>query len=74
MGWPAPCSNSAARHGHPVPEVAPIATAEWPTPAQRPADSRLDCGRLARTFDVRLPPWRESLDRTIDEIFARDPP
>ncbi len=65
---------SAARYGHPVPEVAPIATADWPTPAQRPADSRLDCGRLARVFDVRLPPWRESLDRTIDEIFARDPP
>ena len=66
--------ESAARHGHPVPEVAPIATADWPTPAHRPANSRLDCGRLARVFDVRLPPWRESLDRTIDEIFARDPP
>ena len=62
--------EEAARHGHPRPEVVPIATADWPTPARRPADSRLDCGRLARVFDVRLPPWRPSLARTIDALLA----
>ncbi|MDR3536666.1 MAG: dTDP-4-dehydrorhamnose reductase [Acetobacteraceae bacterium] len=60
----------AARHGAKVPEVAPIATADWPTKAKRPADSRLDCAKLAAVFDVRLPAWHDSLVRTIDAIFA----
>ncbi|MBV9553333.1 MAG: sugar nucleotide-binding protein, partial [Alphaproteobacteria bacterium] len=28
---------------------------------RRPADSRLDCGKLERAFGLRQPPWRESL-------------
>lgn len=60
----------AARHGAPVPRVDPITTADWPTPAKRPADSRLDCTKLAAVFGVRLPDWRPSLARTIDAIFA----
>jgi len=62
--------EEAARHGAPVPRVDPIATADWPTPAKRPADSRLDCTKLAAVFGVRLPNWRPSLARTIDAIFA----
>ena len=62
--------QEAARYGVSAPEIDPIATAEWPTPARRPANSRLDCEKLARHFGVRLPPWRESLTRTIDAIFA----
>lgn len=41
--------------------VAPIATSDYPTPAKRPANSRLDCGKLDRDFGLRLPGWRESL-------------
>ncbi len=66
--------QEAARHGAPVPKVTPIATADWPTPARRPANSRLDCARLHDVFGVRLPPWRESLARTVDAIFATAPP
>ena len=62
--------EEAARHGHPVPAVDAIATADWPTPARRPPDSRLDCAKLARTFGVRLPEWRTSLARTVDELLA----
>jgi dTDP-4-dehydrorhamnose reductase len=62
--------EEAARYGAPVPSVAAIATSEWPTPAKRPPDSRLDCGKLERTFGVRLPSWRASLARTIAEIFC----
>ncbi|MBV9747260.1 MAG: dTDP-4-dehydrorhamnose reductase, partial [Acetobacteraceae bacterium] len=51
--------EAAARHGRPVPDLVPITTAEWPTPVRRPPDSRLNCARLAQTFGVRLPPWRE---------------
>jgi dTDP-4-dehydrorhamnose reductase len=63
--------EEAARHGAKVPgTVTAISTAEYPTPARRPANSRLDCTRLSTVFGVRLPAWRESLTRTIDEIFA----
>ncbi len=61
--------EEAARHGGPNPTVEAIATADWPTPAKRPADSRLDCALLEEKFGIRLPEWRPSLARTIDEIF-----
>ncbi len=62
--------EAAARHGRPIPEVTPIATADWPTPALRPPDSRLDCSRLAEAFDARLPPWRDAVARTVAAILA----
>jgi len=62
--------EAASRHGAKVPALVPITTAEYPTPARRPANSRLDCTRLETTFGIRLPHWRDSLARTIDEIFA----
>jgi dTDP-4-dehydrorhamnose reductase len=62
--------EEAARYGAPAPAIDAITTAEWPTPAKRPADSRLDCGKLERTFGLRLPPWRASLARTVAEIFS----
>jgi dTDP-4-dehydrorhamnose reductase len=61
---------AAARHGQAVPTVTPITTAEYPTKAKRPPDSRLDCGRLEAVFGLRLPPWQDGLTRTIDRIFA----
>lgn len=61
--------EAAARHGVAVPTVDAIATADWPTKAKRPADSRLDCGKLLAVFGVSLPPWRQGLARTIDAIF-----
>ncbi len=63
--------EDAAHQGWKVPTVDPIETADWPTPAKRPADSRLDCTRLADVFGVRLPHWREGLRRTTAAIFAR---
>lgn len=42
--------------------LKPISTADYPTPARRPANSRLDNSKLARTFGIRLPHWREALD------------
>jgi dTDP-4-dehydrorhamnose reductase len=62
--------KEAARHGRPMPTVLPITTAEWPTPAKRPADSRLDCSKLARVFGVTLPDWQPSLARTVEAIIA----
>jgi dTDP-4-dehydrorhamnose reductase len=66
--------EEAGRHGATAPEVAPITTAEFPTPVKRPANSRLDCTRLHEVFGVRLPPWRNSLTRTVEAIYATAPP
>jgi dTDP-4-dehydrorhamnose reductase len=66
--------EEAGKYGAAVPEVAPIATSDWPTPAKRPANSRLDCSRLEQVFGVRMPPWRESLNRTVAAIFATAAP
>jgi dTDP-4-dehydrorhamnose reductase len=66
--------EEASRRGAHVPEIAPIATADWPTPAKRPANSRLDCTRMQNVFGVQLPHWRDSLTRTVDTIFTTAPP
>ncbi len=60
----------AARHGRPAPAVHAIGTADYPTPAKRPPNSRLECGKLDRVFGVRLPDWRPSLARTVETIVT----
>jgi dTDP-4-dehydrorhamnose reductase len=66
----------ARAHGHPV-KVAPgairaIPTADYPTPARRPLNSRLDTTRLQRAFGLRLPPWQQGVERMLDEVLGRD--
>jgi len=63
--------EEAQKHGAPIVPVDPINTADWPTPAKRPADSRLDCAKLAQEYGAILPPWRESLNRAIAVICAQ---
>lgn len=46
--------------------VEPITSAEYPTPAKRPAYSVMDCGKLEKTFQIRLPAWENSLRQTLD--------
>ncbi|MDP5307125.1 dTDP-4-dehydrorhamnose reductase [Paracoccus spongiarum] len=41
--------------------VRPIPGADYPTPARRPQNSRLDCGAIARDFAVSRPDWRKGL-------------
>lgn len=44
-----------------APEVAAIASADWPSAARRPRDSRLDSRAFARDFGVTLPGWRDRI-------------
>jgi dTDP-4-dehydrorhamnose reductase len=46
--------------------VEAISTAEYPTPTKRPAYSVLECGKLERTFGLRLPHWEESLRQVLE--------
>lgn len=48
--------------------VSGIATSEYPTPAARPANSRLNCEKLFETFGWRMPDWRDSLTQVIAEL------
>lgn len=48
--------------------LVPISTAEYPTPAARPKNSRLDCSKLTQSFDCQLPDWKISLAAVLDEI------
>ncbi len=61
-------AGSARRGGRSVP-VRRITTAEFPTPAPRPANSRLDTTKI-NALGISSPPWRESLARCLDKLCA----
>ena len=59
----------AARGGR-RPKVNRITTADYPTPAARPANSRLDCSKLEAALGWKMRPWREGLAACMDELIA----
>ena len=54
--------------------VAAIPTSSYPTPAQRPLNSRLDTGKLQATFGLTLPPWQHGVQRMLQEITGEIKP
>ncbi|OOW83557.1 dTDP-4-dehydrorhamnose reductase [Xanthomonas campestris pv. vitistrifoliae] len=54
-----------------TPRVEAIGTADYPTPATRPAYSRLDTHSLQDTFGVRLPDWQDGLSQVLDTLAQR---
>lgn len=63
----------SAALGGPVAEVEPIASADYPTPAPRPANSQLDCSKLERTFGLRLPAWQEGVAECVERLVREAP-
>ena len=51
--------------------VRPILTVQYPTPAARPANSRLSTDKLARAFSIDLPHWQLGVERMLREISTR---
>ena len=49
--------------------VLAIGTADYPTPAKRPLNSRLDTTRLLTAYGLHLPDWKVAVDRILDEIL-----
>lgn len=49
------------RHEQKVREIVPALTSDFPTPAQRPLFSALDCSLFQSTFDMELPKWEDAL-------------
>ena len=54
------------------PRLTAIATADHPTPARRPLNSRLDCSRLGRAFGIACRPWRDGVDRVLAALIRPD--
>jgi len=49
-----------------VPQLKPILSAEYPTPAARPKNSRLAGDRLSKRFGIALPNWKQRLSLCIE--------
>ncbi len=49
--------------------IEPIGTAEYPTPARRPANSRLATSKLQQTFSVALPDWAVGVDAVLRQLI-----
>lgn len=63
----------AAQAGCKTPSaIEAITTAEYPTPARRPADSRLDCGKIARDFAIRLRPWQDAVAEIVGQLARQE--
>jgi len=70
------CAGSTSWHGFATAirdftgarcRVIPVTTAEYPLPAPRPADSRLDNAKVETAFGVRLPDWHDALRLCLEE-------
>ncbi|MGL4439361.1 MAG: dTDP-4-dehydrorhamnose reductase [Bosea sp. (in: a-proteobacteria)] len=60
----------AAAHGGPNPEVEAITTADYPTPARRPANSRLSTARIVAEYGVDCPPWQVSVGSLVKTLLT----
>ena len=62
--------DSSRKRGGPTCEVTGIPSSDYPTKAQRPANSRLDSAKFADTFGHIAPRWQESLDATVARLVG----
>jgi dTDP-4-dehydrorhamnose reductase len=61
-------THSSVRTEH----VEPIPTSEYPTPARRPADTRLDGTRIERAWGIEPPDWRDAVAQVVAELAERE--
>jgi dTDP-4-dehydrorhamnose reductase len=59
-----------AEKGLRTPVLTPITSADYPTPARRPANSRLDCSKIATVHGIKLPLWRDSLEVCLEQLIT----
>jgi dTDP-4-dehydrorhamnose reductase len=60
----------SARRGGPSPRVEAITTADYPTPARRPANSRMETAAFRRHFGFSLRPWQHAMAETVERLLA----
>jgi dTDP-4-dehydrorhamnose reductase len=60
------------RKGHRLPRLEAITAAEYPTPARRPAMSVLDCGKIERSYGIRLRAWETAVADVLEAQLAAE--
>lgn len=60
--------ETSAKMGGPSAHVEPICTAQYPTPAHRPLNSRLDCSHLSDIYGITLPHWHSGVRDCLAQI------
>jgi dTDP-4-dehydrorhamnose reductase len=61
---------TSSRIGGPSVPVEPITTADYPTPAVRPRNSRLECSKIAAAYGIQLPDWRARVESCVAVALA----
>src|SRR5262249_18495005 len=64
--------RQSAALGAPTSNVRPITTEEYPTPARRPTDSRLDCSKCMERFGVDLPHWSKGVEECVARLHTQN--
>ncbi|MEM6478677.1 MAG: dTDP-4-dehydrorhamnose reductase [Pseudomonadota bacterium] len=59
------------KHAKRAIDLAPIPTSDYPTPAARPLNSRLDCGTTDTAFAIKRPDWEAALKDVLAELEPR---
>ena len=67
VSWKDFATDIFLQAGLPV-EVSGILTASYPTPAERPRNSRLDCTAMQNTFGIPSPNWKVSLTKVLQDL------
>jgi dTDP-4-dehydrorhamnose reductase len=62
--------ETAAAHGRAGPRVEAIPAADYPTPARRPANSRLSTAKIRRDFGVQPRPWRVAIEEIVTRLLT----
>jgi len=65
FGFASAIAAHLRRQGKSVAMLQPIPSSAYPTPAQRPINSRLDCSRLQQDWHVQLPDWQAALEQCL---------
>jgi dTDP-4-dehydrorhamnose reductase len=63
--------TAAARHGVPAKPMHAIATADYPLPAKRPQDSRLNTSKMHDLLGFSLPPWQGAIAEIVRRLVAK---
>ncbi|MDI4658718.1 dTDP-4-dehydrorhamnose reductase [Xanthobacter autotrophicus] len=65
---------AAAGHTGRKPQISPITTADYPTPAKRPKNSELASDLFERSFGVRALPWEQRVSEVVDALLTQGKP
>ncbi len=59
-------------HTFKLKSLLPIPTSEYPTPTRRPMNSVLNCTKIMENFGIQPKPWKESLEKTLTDLYLQN--